>query len=242
MIWNKEWLKSWVGDPKNVNCILFFLYVSPCSLCYCLTKTQGSEANPEPVFWVHGNWRCQGPFKSGGIQAELCFLFLCGLPRDFLSGLGQREAEAFFSFSLNSVENCLAQVSEKLHLSILDCFGGNIPTTFSVIVATSNSCPCSWNRPFFGELCFCYCHAGQSCLKIDPPLFLHELQLCNSSAAPDPVATVDRAATTRRNPVRWYGSLKFDWFWTRIAPQVLQVSFLLSLISLCCCLGQEEVL
>lgn len=219
MIWNKEWLKSWVGDPKNVNCILLFLYVSPCSLCYCLITTQGSEVDSELVFWVHGDWRCQGPFKSGGNTGRALFLVSLWAAKrvswGILSGPGQREAEAFFSFSLNSVENCLVQVSEKLRLSILDCFGGNVLTTFLITVATINSCPCSWNRTFFGELCFCYCHAGQSCLKIDPPLFLHELQLCNSSAAPDPVATVDRAATTRRNPVRWYGadgSVKFDWF------------------------------
>lgn len=132
-----------LGDQKNVNCIPLFLCVSPCSLYYCLFKTQRSEVELEPVFWVHGDWRCQGPFKSGGTLRTLFLVSLWAAKKvswGILSGPGQREAEAFFSFSLNSVGNCLGQVSEKLYLSILGCFGENVLTLFLATVARSNPC------------------------------------------------------------------------------------------------------
>lgn len=148
IIWNKEWIKSWVTQ-KNVNCVPLVLYVCPCSLCYCPFKTQGSEVEPEPVF-------CPGSMETGGVGVPLRekehsdrALFLVSLwaakrvSWGIFSGPGQREAEVFFSFCLNSVGNCLVQVSEKLHLSILDCFRGNALTPFLAKVARGN--PCSWS-------------------------------------------------------------------------------------------------
>lgn len=122
-----------LGDQKNVNFIPLFLYVSPCSLYYYHFKTQGSEVEPEPVFWVHGDWRCQGSFKSGGTLRALFLVFLWAAKRvswGILSGPGQREAEAFFSFSLYSVGNLMVQVSEKTAFVNPRLFWRKCPNTF----------------------------------------------------------------------------------------------------------------
>lgn len=196
-----------LGDPKNVNCIPLFLHVSPCHLCYCPFKTQELEVEPEPVF-------CPGSMETGGARVPLrvgehsdkavCLVSLWAAKRaswGILSGPGQREAEAFFGFSLNSVGNCLVQVSKKLHLSILDCFRGNVLTLVLAMVARASPVPGAGRGRFSCNLCFHY-HSGESCCEN----WSSPLPPWVTAAAPVPAATLDRAATTRREPVRWHGA------------------------------------
>lgn len=213
----------------------------------CITVT----LRPRDQKWNQN--QCFGSMETGGARVPLkvvehsglSFLFLYGLPREFPGAysLGQgREKQKHSLISLCTLwEISWCRSQRKLHLSILDHFGENVLTLFLATVARSNTCSWSWKRTFVWTICFCYCHSGQSCCEN----WFSLLPRWVTVATPDPAAIVDRAATARRDPVRWHGlngSATFYWFWTGIVVQVLQVSFVLSLFPLGCCLGEKRVL